>query len=50
MTDGAVRGAYCTACCDFPAATQALYGAPQSQSKQVWAWFDVNEKSMPWPQ
>jgi len=47
---GAALRVYFAACCALPAAMQARYGCPQSQSKQVWSWFDVNEKSWPWPQ
>lgn len=46
----AVPCVYFAACCALPAAMQARYGWPQSQSKQVWSWFDVKEKSWPWPQ
>jgi hypothetical protein len=40
-------GAYFSECWALPAATHARYGTPHSQSKQVWSWFDVNEKSWP---
>ena len=32
---------YFRVCWSWPAATHARYGAPQSQSKHVWSWFDV---------